>query len=371
MLTLSKAFFLAGIFFIPFYLWSSGLPQISHLFLLMSFATYFIAQRTVRFDSINLLLMAFICYIFIINSFYFIEHYDFEFLVSSFQLLFNFIIFYLVSRYLIDDRFIFKRFLIIYSFSSMIQLVVYFIGAGNIEFYPRYSGTFNDPNQMAYWCLTSLVVIVLLKSFLALSNKSFVALLFVYSFLLYITLSRSALLSLFFVALILIAEIIIKNPSRFVLIFLLLIIFFLLNDVGEFYKALAFDLTIAERLNVDLVSQADERGYSRFKDYPEYLLFGSGQGYHERFNMNKDFDYRSIEMHSTWAGLLHYYGVVGCFLFLIFLGAIFSRLSLQEKLLLCSTFIYGFFTYSLRSPNFWIILAVFYSYSKIKDGLKN
>lgn len=55
------------------------------------------------------------------------------------------------------------------------------------------------------------------------------------------------------------------------------------------------------------------RGYSRFLDYPKYIIFGAGERRNDRF---QDF----YEFHSSYGGVLWCYGIVGFVLMLSFHG---------------------------------------------------
>jgi len=108
-------------------------------------------------------------------------------------------------------------------------------------------------------------------------------------------------------------------------------------------------------------SQVEGRGLFSFLDYPQYLIFGAGQGAHWLYNPTGN------EIHSTWLGILFYYGIIGISLFLIFLYQIFKKLSLSNKMILLGPMLYGFTTYSARTIIFWFLLAAFLLFSNNKD----
>lgn len=64
------------------------------------------------------------------------------------------------------------------------------------------------------------------------------------------------------------------------------------------------------------------RGYDRICKYPEYLLFGAGEGAHYRFAEKSLF---LGEIHSSWAGVLFYYGIIDLYC------SIYFCLKSQEK----------------------------------------
>jgi hypothetical protein len=94
------------------------------------------------------------------------------------------------------------------------------------------------------------------------------------------------------------------------------------------------------------------RGYMRVVQYPQYLLYGAGQGKDERFGEVGGYAY---EIHSSSVAVLFYYGVLGFMLFAVFLWKLFS---IKKNLLfLTPLLVYGLFTYGLRSPYFWLALG--------------
>lgn len=99
-------------------------------------------------------------------------------------------------------------------------------------------------------------------------------------------------------------------------------------------------------------SQLLARGYMRVVQYPQYLLYGAGQGKDDRFGgLNGDY----YEIHSSPVAVLFYYGIVGFLLFAAFLWKLFS--SKINLLFLSPLLVYGLFTYGLRSPYFWLALG--------------
>lgn len=100
------------------------------------------------------------------------------------------------------------------------------------------------------------------------------------------------------------------------------------------------------------------RGYDRLWKYPEYLLFGAGEGAHYRWQERAQF---LGEIHSTVAGVMFCYGVPGS----IFLGCFLCKLwvalgSIWLRLLLLAPLAYSIGTYNLRNWFFWATLAIVY-----------
>ena len=100
--------------------------------------------------------------------------------------------------------------------------------------------------------------------------------------------------------------------------------------------------------------QVEGRGFDILLDFPEHLIFGAGQGGYDIYSPT------AHEIHSTWFGILFYYGAFGLILFLYFLYKIYRRLAFADRMLFLAPMIYGFTTYNARTTIFWFLIAVFF-----------
>src|SRR5699024_8035594 len=89
---------------------------------------------------------------------------------------------------------------------------------------------------------------------------------------------------------------------------------FYIAHSGDFHKL------YLRLVNTDIAYALADRGYTQLIEYPKYLLFGAGQGLDSRFG-------DSAEIHSTWAGFLFYYGLIGLGLFLFFIFRVLREIS--------------------------------------------
>ena len=88
---------------------------------------------------------------------------DTALLRASLYLWFDYIIFLSILQYSRFLTFSLFRKAYVYPFlASLLFLVaVYCLGLGRYDYAPRYNAFFNDPNQMAFWVLCALAVIVI------------------------------------------------------------------------------------------------------------------------------------------------------------------------------------------------------------------
>jgi len=347
-------FLYSSLFFSQFYILPSGLPQISHFLILMGFLVVIYKGVPLYFNISCKIFFIFLIYVSVINIFWAVFSVSETYLISLMYWIFNFSTFlYIVNVNKIN----LKYFDYIILASYLILLIGYALSLGRFDFHPRYNGFFNDPNQMAFWVLCTLSI-----SFIGLNNLK-LPILFLAIILILLTMSRSAIIGLFFVVLgFFIQE---QFNVRQLLNKLTLIVLFIfgLFFIYIYYNE-KFESVVSRFEEADIGDQADIRGYTALIKFPEYLIFGAGQGQYDRFSET------GHEIHSTWAGLLFYYGIVGTLIFLSFLFSILSRLPLQKKIIFLGPLFYGFSTYGLRTSIVWFYIAIYFLYAYKKIQLK-
>ena len=342
-------FFLSGALTLQFYLYESGTLQPSHIFFLLSLLALITSKGisiTIVTNKTFLRLIYFIFITLIINSFYAITHLNFDFIKSSSYYIFGILITYLTIYILLKSNKK-KIFLSVISITLFLLLFLWYFGYGNYEFLPRYNGFFNDPNQMAHWALCSFVIIFLLNE----KNKLLTYTSFIITtIIILLSLSRSGLIGLFVILFI----IFIPNKKNIIIILVIMItlfIFFYFSNYSDTKVFKDFENIITRLTGSDINEQADSRGYNRVFQFPEYLIFGSGQA--EDFRFKSDF-----EIHSTWMAILFYYGIFAFTYFIYLLYRLLSNLTFTEIGVIMGPLIYGFSTFGLRTPVFWMLLGV-------------
>ena len=262
--------------------------------------------------------------------------------------------FFLVWTYLLENKMAALKLAYFAFFGILILAAMGILGIGRYIFFPRYNAFFNDPNQMAFWSLCVLAIILFCKDIK--TQLKLVAFLCTFV-IITLSASRSGLLGLFTLIFGLIFQFIVRKGKNsgiksLVSICLLIIVFSFIGfmAINEYKESVSF---LFNRLNeVDFGEQSDIRGYGRILQYPEYTILGAGQGADLRFSVT------GLEIHSTWAGLLFYYGAPGILLFLYIVYSIFVRLKFPEKFIFLGPLFYSFSTYGLRTPIFWIFLGI-------------
>lgn len=347
---------LAGIYIISsqFYISESGGIQPAHLiviFLLMVITAIGKLPATFGKSPLNPQnYIPFIAYSTIINLFWFSQQQDIELIASSIYYIFDFAVL-IVFFYIFSEG---PRKIIAASIDTALALalVIYYSGLGRYDFPPRYNGYFNDPNQMGLWllCITGARILLLGKA----SPSIRMDLALVMSLILaFATESRSTIIGLFFVFSGYLTSRIASSSKLMKAIIIPLTLFTISlavtksENLAELYQ----NQSVAQRFDeINLEDDLYERGWYRLIDYPEYLIFGAGQGRHFRFNSE-------VEIHSTWAGILFYYGIIGFILFFYPVIQQIKALGASQKFVIIAPLAYSLTTFSARTPIFWLFIA--------------
>lgn len=349
-----------GILLSQFYIFPSGLPQPAHFLIAIAFVYTLVTRRRFFIFSnsewqIKVVYLLFI-YSLLVNLTFASINLDFEFILSSIYIAFGVLVFLQTRKIIVDvsgDSLSISRFA---ALGLMVLFSLAVLGLGEFRFFPRYNAFFNDPNQMAFWSLCIAAVLLVSNDF----SRAFKALVFVATlFIILKSASRSGLVGFVFLFIGYLVGQFIENRGKFgvkaiaigfasitVSLVAAYYIFLVNTDVFEFL------LSRVDAANVS--DQADIRGYSRIFEFPEYLLFGSGHG------MDYRFDPDGTEIHSTPAGILFYYGLIGFVLFMVILYSIYEKLNIHEKIIFLAPIFYSFSTFGFRTPIFWFYLGVFY-----------
>lgn len=349
-----------------FYLFNSGTLQISHMALLLFCGVCLLKYRADKplFKGKTLLLFtAFIGYSTFVNLFYYLLRPEHEvYLVrSSLYLWFDYLIFIsLITFNRLIPVSLFRKIYTIPFLVGLASIVLFYIsGLGRYSYPPRYNAFFNDPNQMAFWTLCTLAVVIITES-----NKWIKRVMLLLAvFVCVVSMSRSGFSGLIFVLIgyfwngfrALFAK---KNRWK-TLTAILFIVVVLAYTIKQYTNIMTTGgLNLFQRLiQTNVVNELTVRGYGILVHNPEYLFIGYGGGDMMRLG-------HPVEIHSTWGGILFYYGVIGLGLFVGFVYKLLRPLPIPALLVALGPMVYSFFTYGARTPIFYIFLAILFSYNQ-------
>src|SRR4030095_2746773 len=150
----------------------------------------------------------------------------------------------------------------------------------------RGSVFFNNPNSLGYYCICSLVIILILERKVKISRFwIYVAFIFC-SYLAMMSVSKSALgalVILFFVYLSVNKLLSVKTIMTIIVIGIAIPVTLLMTDFGaEFIEKL--NTRIEDATKPQDVTEWQYRGYDRITNHPGYLILGAGEGAYGRFD---------------------------------------------------------------------------------------
>lgn len=371
---LTMIFVSSSIYFFP-----SGVPQPSHILLLLPSVFLIVAFRRIELALPERLLLLFWLYSVSVNIFYWFVYGVAGPLVASAYITYAVMLFFTFRHVFISNPSLSISLLWALLFAVVTLFGLAFLGGEEFFYWKgrRLMGLFNDPNQMSYWLLVFFTASLLIPSKPSWFKPTTALVLWVLIFFLaFLAGSRSALIALLVLALALTwwffsvdkeyrhAKV---SAWRVVaaaagVLSLLLTLLFVLYLFVEPVQSTVQDLL--RRVNArSPLSHLEMRGYLRPIEMPQYLLFGAGQGFDERFSD------RLLEVHSSVIGPLFYYGIIGWLLFYGFVYTLaLDRLRGWQWLVFAAPFVYGLFTYGLRTPVFWLMLASLYAIPKRSES---
>ena len=374
----------------PIHLWKSSLPQISHMVAAMALGSRLVVKPITFYYEKELKWMPFfLLYATLVAAVVFSRYSDVNTLLAPIYYIFGFLLFLLIITIYLEEG---KKFLGCVLWSHLIVLAIVAIlsasgvGRSIIHDGTRMMLTFNNPNQMANWAIWVAVSISACGWAIYRSWMPGLLALFLTSVIVIISISRSGFIGIAALTLVYIflgLSYLIATAARHwniskarltrVAVPVLLIAGIVLIGLGTNYymsdgapNITFIDNMIYRIVNTDFSHQISLRAIDRLWQYPQYLLFGAGEGALLRFGDEAMIARYSViyEIHSSWFGLLFNYGLIGFIFFTKYLCYLIKRIDFYWfKLLIFAAFFYSFFNYNIRNWYFWVCLAVVYSCS--------
>ncbi len=215
-----------------------------------------------------------------------------------------------------------------------------------------YRGTlfFNSPNQLGYYCLLAAVLFAMTQQPLGLSRVRAALGVTGCAYLAVLSSSRAALGGI----LVLLLVLVFANPRAVIIGSVLALGLTMLG--GPLSDALdaSQSRTLDDR-HPD-IGFAEERGYDRIWQYPEYLLTGAGEGAYARFSPAGE---APREIHSSLGTVVFGYGVIGVLLFGTFAFRMARGGSLRSSIMMIPALTYTVAHQGLRFTSFWVIVGAY------------
>lgn len=388
---MSSMLFLGFVFFKQFYLLPSGSMGIGDLLLVSSClcvcAEKYRSKNKFTFNKMDCWGLVFLIAVFIINSVYFFIYRQPIFLKYILFWFFNGCA-VICFRELMNEQFL-TLLTRILKVNILLQSLLYILGWGRefVEYWGgiRYMGTFNDPNQFAFYIFAVMLLIYLYSC--RFKDRTF----------------------LFFYCLAVWMIVVSKSTGVFVgiLVFTLgmgilsfyrlcssehvpkicwwlagslfvgggILVCYCLLPSGDFTIQKS-DFSIISRIQEKVLKLSEtgiegflyDRGAEKIILYPQYLLYGAGEGYYERFT-KADF---VNEIHSSLMSVWFCYGIIPTACLLIWLKRCIVQMDKKMLVAVVALFAESLLLVNYRQPFFWMIMMYglpFYRRSmKIEGG---
>lgn len=350
----------------PFYFFPAGSAQPSDVFIMVILGLYIVGQNfkiTAGLKEIAINFSKFCVYVAIVNFGLFISmlgkysaglswyimvaFYVYNLLVMAFALS-------LYSRY--GKAFILST-LYACVFAAILQIALTSVLSTNSEGI-RGAMFFTNPNQLGYYSICGLAIVLILESVLKLPKLLVYISFFLFSYLALVSVSKAALGSMIILfGAYLIANKIFSYRNILAIVVVGGLGFFGLtqSEFGKRFQANLEARNLNEETRAEGITEWEYRGYDRITNHPEYLVFGAGEGAYNRF----DTFIADHEMHSSIGTIIFCYGIPGTVLFLIFVYSIFKKLPWFYLVYALPLFAYGLTHMGLRFTIFWVVLMMF------------
>ncbi len=384
--------FLLYIFVKPFYIFESGSFQPGDMVFVLAFAAFLYYNPRIKIVEcpVDYILLVFLLLVALINFIYFSIYVKTEFMKSTLYYLFNFM-FVIVARYLVYDIKFIRRLFWVCRAAIYLQVVVYFAGLGRYyeDAYSgvtgRYMGTLNDPNQLAFFVFSLLMIMFVIEKISDVKEQMWITDYAAFILILFNSSSTGMLLAFVvfgvsYIAILLFSPLLEKDEKRRrslirvgVVVTLALIIFLYKKDyfIAEMHKSELFarlfekeNLTAsANGSKLGKISIWQDRNIDKLYIYPIYNLFGAGQGYFGRFWKATS----SGEVHSTILSILFCYGIIPTTTFIYWCYKNVQNSSVYFFPAFAAIIVESITLLNQRQPTFWLLFVLAYAYRVMED----
>jgi hypothetical protein len=271
-----------------------------------------------------------------------------DFVLHPLYYLFNLVLF--VSAILVarrDRRLFLAATVRVAMFTVLVQVAASFVYRTQL-----YRGElfFDSPNQLGYYALLCACMFAITQRTLGIPRLWSAVSVSGCAYLALLSASRASLAGI----LLLLFVMVFSNPRTIVLSSIIALALISLGGPLSHAINAAEDRITHDRFRN--LSFAEERGYDRLWNHPEYLVLGAGEGDYKRFVREGD---SGRELHSSLGSIAFGYGIVGLTLFGVFLARVVRGASLRNSLMFVPALVYTVAHQGLRFTMFWVVLAVF------------
>ncbi len=363
----------------PFYLFSSGLPQISDMFLILSTVVLLLKERgrlriPNRYSLWLMIFIATLVFQFFVQAVWWTKTQDNRMMLYVAYYVFNFIASILCIY--IGSRIGTEKLKLSLCKGCFFSIIVAAIGIITQSRYHgiRSVGFFNNPNQLGYYALLVMTIIAFFPKTLPKWQNAIILAVAIWANI--VSLSKASIVGLAGLA-ICYAIWGSKNKTlrRIILqVTILAVVFgaaywllFSNSRIVTNNDTLSFLRRRILRITVENDSSLGEgRGYDRVWELGYHFLWGKGEGAYDRFKVMPGY-----EVHSTFVNTLVSYGLVGfiAYIYLMFKPMLRRGETVRNLACFSGVLLYFFTHNGLRNTLFWILTAVVLQVSMMGDTI--
>lgn len=340
----------------PYYVLPSGLPQPSHIVFIIGFVfSSFIAPK-VYIDKLSkqvlLFFFLFILYTFIVNSISVGVSNILNPIIYSFYYVFGLMMMLYIFKNKDKDRLsLYLIYAVVISMSIELLLILLF-GIGNWGGV-RFSGTFNNPNQLGYFAILSSSIGIISAFYLNKSFKYMNIILILGILLSILSGSRTAVVAILFLYLAVSYYKLQRVHFYMTLFFIILIIYVLFIVYGSEIEMISMLLDRLEEKTTakhDLGADIMHRGLGRIPDYGIYIFSGMSEGI-----QYLGYD---IEAHNSILAMLYGYGVIGLLFIFVYMFMLLIKRTQNFVLGIIPALLYGMGHNGMRATLLYLLIAI-------------
>jgi hypothetical protein len=359
----------------PFYVFGSGYPQPADMVMAAGCGAALLmalVQFRPEIDRVYLVAISFGVYTFIINMTHYIYFPDIRLLLSSMYYLYNVSVFIFVASVLRHRPGSSTR--VVFSMIALAIIIQFFHTQFIASEHPfRETGSFNNPNQLAYWVLLASSVVLVLKYRMRLGLFEYLVLGLAF-FMQLLALSKAGIITSVLLFLLCLVSPVMRPLHRVVAFVLLAFAVFAIGlyvTKGSSASRLA-DNAIEKSIEriLSIGEEGDDslegRGYFRVVDNPEYLVLGAGEGAFWRYDRYGG----NYELHSGLVTLVFAYGILGLGLFIYFLYSILAQRPLFVLAVMLIILLFGAVHQNIRFSLFWVFLGIIHGMPVVERTIK-
>lgn len=346
-------FVAAYIFFKMFYVFNEGLAQPADILLAMVGLLIALPRLIRTFFQRNILLFVLLGWIATVNVAWVFVSGNLTMATPISYYLFNIIVAMVAYAVRLRNPDLFDRY-IIYAIraAAVVQFAALY---ADDNFRPL--GTFQNPNQLAYWGVVVLSMYLVIRR-----NRSQwldLPFLLILAYCVIASLSRAGAIAVLQL-LGLWGWLILKTPMQRALgVLIVAMLFLTASQTGYISNYLNQTETVEDyetRSKLDAgTSMIEERNYDRIIKFYEYTLLGAGEGYYSRFESD---NVLAVEIHSSFGTMLFSYGIMGLLLFCTFIWTVIRALPFTSSWYLLPPLLYGVTHQGLRFSFFWVLIGI-------------